>query len=90
MRATSLTGDYASDFTVPRPSSLLFMSVSHDAFHNLVFCEVGVHKRRAYLERMRFLATGSMSAASILSGSETLYTMGSRAATGESGTGEKT
>ncbi|KND89963.1 hypothetical protein TOPH_05342 [Tolypocladium ophioglossoides CBS 100239] len=59
LRATRPTGDSASEVAAPQAASLMFIKVARAAFHNLVFCEVGVHKRRVYLERMRFLATGA-------------------------------
>ncbi|UNI16981.1 hypothetical protein JDV02_003363 [Purpureocillium takamizusanense] len=73
--------DGASEMTAVSSRQMLFHKVCPDDFYDLVFCDIGVHKRRTYLERVEHLYKGRSLDAEASSDSDTLYTMGSRATT---------
>lgn len=73
--------DGACEATAASFQPTQFYKVHPSDFCELVFCDIGVHKRRIYLERMGNLQAGSAPDMEAFSDSDTLYTMGSRATT---------
>jgi hypothetical protein len=74
LRATITPPEVESDDTSDAPTistTYNAIPVSSETFAQTLFCEVGVHKRRLYLERLRVI-TGAGKASSIFSRAETL------------------
>lgn len=67
-----INDDESDSRTLPAMSTRPSVISAKD-FGNLLFCDIGVHKRRIYLERLEMMATGKLRGASFLSEAETLY-----------------
>jgi len=76
-----VANDGASEVITASSQPTQFYKVHSNDFRQLVYCDVGVHKRRIYLERMKNLQAGNAPDMEAFSDSDTLYTMGSRATT---------
>lgn len=80
LNSSSVTHDAASDASTIVSPSLRAIRISETAFGKLLFCEVGVHKRRVYLDRMNKVTTqiltgpGSNGPPSFVSDESTVYT----------------
>ncbi|KAK5988537.1 hypothetical protein PT974_10020 [Cladobotryum mycophilum] len=75
---TALLSDASSDTATITPMPLKLHKISTDAFANLLFCDVGAHKRRVYLQRMELMATGMVRTPSFGSDDDdTLYPVAS-------------